>query len=93
METLSKTVVEQSRIIKEMRDLLLHVWGADDMAEFKGVFSGDDRGKSGQEHNLRQEVFALAMEEARRRIAARQAHREMLTEISHVVAEQEEQQD
>ena len=32
METLSKTVVGQARIIKEMRDLLLRAWGADDVA-------------------------------------------------------------
>ena len=93
VETLSETVTEQSRIIKEMRDLLLRAWGADNVAESRGVFSGDDRGKLGQEHDWRREVFASVTEEARRRMVMRQARREMLAEVTHVVAEREERRD
>ena len=89
VETLSETVTEQSRIIKDMRDLLLRAWGVDDAAKFRGVFLGN----LGQERDLRKEVFASVTEEARRRMAVRQARREMLVEVTYVVAEREERRD
>ena len=93
VEILSETATEQSRIIKEMRDLLLPAWGADDVAKSGDVHSHNNKGKLGQGNDLRQEAFMLAVEEARRRMVRRQACRGMLIEATHMVAEQEEQQD
>ena len=70
-------------------NFLLRAWGVDDAAKFRGVFSGN----LGQERDLRREVFASVTEEARRRMAVRQARREMFVEFTYVVAEREERRD
>ena len=44
------------------------------------------RGKLGQERDLRRQVFVLAADEAKTRMARRQARRGMLVEATHAVA-------
>ena len=93
MEILSEKVAEQSKIINEVRALLLlHEWGGDDAVRSGGDYSYGDKGKLEWERDLGREVFALAAEEARRRTARRQAHRALFMEAAHLVAEREERQ-
>ena len=67
--------------------LLLHEWSGCDAARSEGAYSCDNKGKSERECDLRQEVFALAVEEARKGMARRQAHRVIPVEAVYVVAQ------
>ena len=87
MGLLSEKVAEQSRFIDAVRAYLLRDWGGEDVAKFWDGYSLGDEGNLERECDLRREGFELAAEEARRRMARRQARKEMLVEIAHMVAE------
>ena len=79
------------RSLGSLQAALIKGWEREGASLSVGDYSFGDESNLEQECDLRRGTCVLAAEEARRRMARRQAHREMHMEAAHVVAERGEQ--
>ena len=77
VEFLAAEVEKQAGIIDVVHSVLLQGWGCGDAVQTWGNYLCDNEGISEAERDLRRRVFASAADEARRRMARRQAHKEV----------------